>query len=411
MKENYRYGALALMVMASCGCNDAEYGPAGTTADEMGVHAYLVESSSTPGIANSVVTLAGESATSLALTPSLTDKEDGDAVFRLVLDKDLLNEFNESEGTGYAMLPEELVSIGDNVMIPSGKYSSDPFIVSVSPLPSKLAGTPFALPLRMEKVSGNADVTTRTSSYVYVISSVIVDDIPMFTGASGLRTDDAFSIPQFTIEMRMQVQNTSNRNRDIFYCNVPNAGEFMARFEDPQTNQGDVKAHSWVQFQGIGDYLNPTVAIETNQWQHYAVTYDGTYISIYVNGTFAGKKEIAAKVVNNGEFPYMTFMGIGGYNGTWAPGDTWWYRCKLMTNEIRVWSVARSQDQIANSIKSVAADSKGLVGYWRISRSNYEERDGKSWFKNLAGEGHDLYTTKQFEWKEKVSSEDLSTAW
>lgn len=407
MKNIYKYGALALMAMAACSCNDAEYGAAGTMGDKLGVHAYLVESNSTPGIANSVVTL-GSTVTNLALTPSLTDKEDADAEYRLVIDKDVLNQFNESEGTGYAILPEELVKFESTVKIPAGKCSSDPFIISVDPLPLAMLGTPYALPLRMEKVAGNADVTGRTSSYVYVISSAIVDDLPMFNGASGLRTDEAFNIPQFTIEMRLQVSNTGNRNRDLFFCNH-GSGEFMARFEDPQNDQDGVKAHSWAQFQGIGDYLNPTIAIESNKWQHYAVTFDGTYVSIYVNGSFAGRKEIATKVVNEGQFPYMSFMGVGGSNGTWAPGDRWWWGCKVMTNEIRVWDVARTADQIANSIKSVAPDSKGLVGYWRISRSNYDE--STKLFKNLAGDHHHLHTNKTFEWIENVSSEDLATPW
>ncbi len=75
MKNIYKYGALALMAMAACSCNDAEYGAAGTMGDKLGVHAYLVESNSTPGIANSVVTL-GSTVTNLALTPSLTGSID-----------------------------------------------------------------------------------------------------------------------------------------------------------------------------------------------------------------------------------------------------------------------------------------------------------------------------------------------
>lgn len=407
MKNIIRYSALAFMAIAACGCNDAEYGAAGSMGDKLGVHAYLVESNAAPGIANTVVTL-GTSVTNLALTPSLTDKENADAEYRLVIDKDMLTRFNEAEGTSYDALPEDLVHLESAVKIPAGKYSQDPFIISIDPLPANLIGTPFALPLRMEKVSGNADVTGRTSSFVYVISSEIIDDVAKFNGASGLRTDEAFSIPQFTIEMRLQVSNTGNRNRDLFFCN-PGSGEFMARFEDPQSDQDGVKAHSLAQFQGIGDYLNPTIAIESNKWQHYAVTFDGTYVTIYVNGSFAGRKEIAMSVVNNGEFPYMSFMGVGGSNGNWAPGDRWWGGCQTMTNEIRVWDVARSADQIANSIKSVSPSSKGLIGYWRISKGNYDA--SQKVFKNLAGDHHHLHTDHSFTWVENVSSEDLSTPW
>lgn len=405
MKNIIKYSALALVSLAACSCNDAEYGAAGSIGDKLGVHAYLVESNATPGIANTIVTL-GSSVTNLALTPSLTDKNDVDAEYRLVIDNDILEKYNETEGTSYAALPENLVEIGGNVNIPAGKYSQDPFIISINPLPDDLVGTPFALPLRMEKVSGNADVTGRTATYVYVISSAIVDDLPKFYGAAGLRTDDAFNIPQFTIEMRLQVADTYSRNRDLFCCNTGN-GAFMARFEDPQHDENGFKAHSLAQFQGIGDYLNPTIAIEPNKWQHYAVTFDGTYVTIYVNGSFAGRKEIATKVINEGQFPYMTFMGIGGHNGP----DGFWGSCQTMANEIRVWDYARSADQVAKSIKSVASNSKGLIGYWRLGKSKSEVRDGKTWFKNLAGDHHQLYTTKTITWVENVSSEDLATPW
>ena len=185
----------------------------------------------------------------------------------------------------------------------------------------------------------------------------------------------------------------------------------MARFEDPQRDENGFKAHSLAQFQGIGAYLNPTIAIECNKWQHYAVTFDGTFVSIYVNGSFAGRKEIATQVINEGQFPYMTFMGIGGNNGVWSPGDGFRGSCQTMANEIRVWDYARSADQVAQSIKSVTSNSKGLIGYWRLGKSKSEVRDGKTWFKNLAGDHHHLYTTKRITWVENVSSEDLATPW
>ena len=117
MKNIYKYGALVLMAMAACGCNDAEYGAAGSMGDKLGVHAYLVESNATPGIANTIVTL-GSSVTNLALTPSLTDKSDVDAEYRLVIDNDILEQYNETEGTSYAALPENLVEIGGDVTFP-----------------------------------------------------------------------------------------------------------------------------------------------------------------------------------------------------------------------------------------------------------------------------------------------------
>lgn len=408
MKRIIKYISIAFLALATISCNDAEYGIAGKNNDKLGLHAFLVESMTAPGIANSTVTLSGGAVTNLTLTPSLTDKSKDEVSYKLVIDEDLLKRFNQKEGTSYALLPKDFIKINKDVTIGAGKFSSDPFMVSVSPLPLDLLGTPFALPLRMEKVKGNAEVTSKTSSFVYVISSEVIDDLPLFTSATGLRTNTKFSLPQFTIEMRFQVENTRNRNRDIFYTSN-SKGSFMLRFEDPQRDENGVKAHSLVQFQGTGGYLNPDLAIDVNKWQHYAVTYDGSKISIYVNGAPAGSKSFEPSVVLDGEYDYMTFMGVGGDNGYWEPGDRWWGRCKVLVSEVRVWSVCRNEEQVKNSIKSVAPTSAGLEGYWKLTKSTYDA--DKNVFKDLTGHGRDLFTSKPFTWKVGVSSEDIETAW
>ena len=408
MKKLIKYISITSIALAVISCNDAEYGIGGKEGNKLGVHGFLVESMASPGIANSTVTLSGGSVTNLTLTPSLTDKSQEKVSYRLVIDEDLLKRYNEKEGTSYAILPKDLISLSKDVTIDAGKFSANPFIISISPLPLELLGTPFALPLRMEKVSGNAETTSKTSSYVYVISSEVIDDLPLFTSATGLRTDTKFSLKQFTIEMKFQIANTYRRNRDIFYTNN-SKGTFMARFEDPQHDQDGIKAHSLVQFQGTGGYLNPQLAINTNKWQHYAITYDGNAISIYVNGSFAGSKEFESSVVLDGEYDYMSFMGVGGNNGYWEPGDRWWGSSKVLVTEIRVWSVCRTEDQIKNNIKSVAHTSAGLEGYWKVSKSTYDNVNKT--FKDLTGHGRDLSTAKSFTWKERISSEDTETPW
>lgn len=410
MNNLFKYISFAALAIVFSGCNDAEYSKGGKEGNSLGVRAFLVESMSSAGIANRTVSLTGNTTANLTLTPSLTDKSKEDATYKLILDEELLKKFNEEEGTGYSLYPKELVNLGKEITIGKGKYSADPFFIGISPLPIEKRGIPFALPLRLEKLSGKPEVTTKTSSFIYVISSTIVDDLAMFTSATGLKTrfENKLSLKQFTIEMRLQVQNTYNRNRDIFYTNN-SSGSLMFRFEDPQKDDKGVKAHSLVQFQGVGGYLNPSLPIETNKWQHYAVTYDGTAITIYINGAFAGSKEFAPNVVLNGEFDYMSFMGVGGNNGQWEPGDRWWGRCKTLTNEIRVWSVCRTEEQIKNSIKSVDPESKGLEGYWRISKSTYNEEDHS--FKDLSGHKRNLHTDKSFTWINNVSSEDTETKW
>ncbi|MDE6871882.1 MAG: DUF1735 and LamG domain-containing protein [Bacteroidales bacterium] len=410
MKNIFKIGAIALAALFTAGCDDAEYGEGGKAGDVLGVHAFLAESINASGIASDAVKLTVNEGAKVVLTPSLTDKLDADCELRFVIDQAVLDAYNASEGTGYKMFDESLVDLGDDIRIGAGKYAADAAVITMDKIPVELSGLPLALPVRLEKISGDVEIASNTASYVFVITSPMVNDIAQFTGAAGLWVNDfEQTFPEFTIEMRLQVANTSNRNRDIF-CTL-NDGEMMFRFEDPQSFDGTNPAHALVQFQGVGDYLNPDSGkyIHSNEWQHYAVTYDGTKVTIYVNGIKAGEKSVTSKVVKDGYFKYLTYGGIGGYNGTWSPGDTWWTGCKIMVTECRIWSVSRTADQISKNIQSVMPDTKGLEGYWRVSRSTYDEETKE--FADLTGKGHPMTTSKSFVWNENISTEDLATAW
>lgn len=410
MKNIFKIGAIALAALFTTGCDDAEYGEGGKAGDVLGVHAFLAESINASGIASDAVKLTVNEGAKVVLTPSLTDKLDADCELRFVIDQAVLDAYNASEGTGYKMFDESLVDLGDDIRIGAGKYAADAAVITMDKIPVELSGLPLALPVRLEKISGDVEIASNTASYVFVITSPMVNDIAQFTGAAGLWVNDfEQTFPEFTIEMRLQVANTSNRNRDIF-CTL-NDGEMMFRFEDPQSFDGTNPAHALVQFQGVGDYLNPDSGkyIHSNEWQHYAVTYDGTKVTIYVNGIKAGEKSVTSKVVKDGYFKYLTYGGIGGYNGSWSPGDTWWTGCKIMVTECRIWSVSRTADQISKNIQSVMPDTKGLEGYWRVSRSTYDEETKE--FADLTGKGHPMTTSKSFVWNENISTEDLATAW
>lgn len=407
------FGAFALASASFIACEDAEYGKGGKDGDSLGVHAFFAESINSSGIASTIVKLTPEEGAKVVLTPTLTDKMGTDVSFMFKIDQSALDTYNNDQGTGYKLIDESLVDLGGEIRIEAGKYSADAAIITLDKITPELAGQPLALPVRLVNTSGNVDVTANTSAYVFVITSPMVYDLPQFNGAAALWVENFNqTFTEFTVEMKLQVSNTSNRNRDIFFVKGLDPGkELMFRFEDPQSADGNTPAHSLVQFQGIGDYLNPgnDYFIRANKWQHYAVTYDGTNITIYVNGVEAGSKAVTASVVNNGVLPGLSFMGVGGSNGAWAPGDSWWYGCKTMATECRIWSVCRTGDQIAKNMQSVVPDTKGLEGYWRVSKATYNEETKE--FEDLTGKGHPMTTTKTFVWNEGISSEDEETVW
>ncbi|MBW8034918.1 MAG: DUF3887 domain-containing protein [Planctomycetes bacterium] len=98
-------------------------------------------------------------------------------------------------------------------------------------------------------------------------------------------------------------------------------------------------------------------------WHHFAGVYGTEYVSFYVDG----------KLVNKQQHPQKDLMhsNIDLYIGNGFPGGSTEH-FKGMIDEVRIWNVARTEDQIkTNMARSVAADSDGLVAYW-----NFDEGKG-----------------------------------
>lgn len=388
MKNSMKVTAAMLLAALATGCNDAEY-------DVLGTHAYISESTSASSAKVVIDAVDGATAT---VTISLTQKAEKDCQFRLVADEAVMDAFNQQESSSYLTLPANVYTMAETVTVKAGSYLSDPVSIHIDPLPKELIGEVYAIPLRLESTDGTVPTTSNTSKFVITTESIVMSSLPQFNGGAGLSVDEFSQVlPNFTVECRFQVSNTSNRNRAVF----TNGGSVLLRFEDPQNNTADHQAHSLVQFQGEGWYLNPTISFTPNVWQHLALTYDGKAVTLYVNGQFAGSKEGTAAP----EFAVAGWFGGGGSNGGHGTGDSWWYGCKILCSELRIWSVCRTAAQIQNNITTTSAKSAGLVAYWRMN-----EGSGNV-FEDCTGNGHTLRTTKTPTWVEGILSTDTATPW
>lgn len=104
-----------------------------------------------------------------------------------------------------------------------------------------------------------------------------------------------------------------------------------------------------------GTYLGITSAM--TQWVHIAMTWDGTTLRTYVNGVARLATMAAGKMLATTTSPLT--MGcnppyFGCFNG--------------LFDELRVWNVARSADDITASYdKALVGNETGLVGYWKFN--------------------------------------------
>ncbi|MCZ6702547.1 MAG: LamG domain-containing protein, partial [Ignavibacteria bacterium] len=95
-----------------------------------------------------------------------------------------------------------------------------------------------------------------------------------------------------------------------------------------------------------------------NTWMHVAATYDGTKLTIYINGIAEGTDSSpfdSIKVNNNN-------LVIGA-----DANDTGIRLFDGAIDEVRIWNVARSEAEIRTTMcKKLSGSETGLVGYWRL---------------------------------------------
>lgn len=372
-------------------CNDADY-----KIIENG--AYINESLS----AKSAKVIITDEGGFTEITPCLSSAAPKDCKFRLEVDEKVLEEYNEKQSTGFVTLPEGQYEIPNEIIIKKGEYTADPVKVNIKPLTEDMIGETYALPLRL--VSEDCAVLSmpQTSAFVITTEAITTSSLPQFNGGPMLKSEmpkGPETYNEYTIEVKFQVSNTYDRDRAVFVNRGDLTNFVLLRFEDPQRYDGNHEAHSLVQIVGRNRlYMNPSFSFVPNKWQHLALTCDGSQYKLYINGAFAGVKDIPSGPTTFEAFEWFT-----------KGDDSWshWGNCTILMAEARVWSVCRTEAQIQNNMATVSAKSKGLEAYWRMN-------DGTgNTFADCTGNGHTLTSGNAStpKWIEGVKSTDESTPW
>ncbi|MBT8195125.1 MAG: LamG domain-containing protein, partial [Bacteroidia bacterium] len=135
------------------------------------------------------------------------------------------------------------------------------------------------------------------------------------------------------------------------------------------------KVGFWVGDVG-GGYLFSSTSVNDGNWHHIAATYNSAtgMASIYVDGV------LDASALRAGDLYSDTTMRIGDCGGFGCPG----YEFDGKIDEVRIWSVARTQSEIqADMNKVVDPASAGLMAYYR-----FDEGTGTT-TADLTGNGYD----------------------
>jgi manganese-dependent ADP-ribose/CDP-alcohol diphosphatase len=163
------------------------------------------------------------------------------------------------------------------------------------------------------------------------------------TGISVLTGTDSINAVPIIAKGVEEVVNEANMN---YFLGIRKEDSILiAAFEESNTSINPGKNHHIIGF----------TSIHRNIWYHAAVTYDGNFLKLYLNGNLESALEINRQPMNKSQV--KTVIG-----GVLLSGDILGGSFNGLVDEIRIWNYARTQAEIQNTInKEILSPPAGLV--------------------------------------------------
>jgi hypothetical protein len=139
-----------------------------------------------------------------------------------------------------------------------------------------------------------------------------------------------------------------------------------------------------VQVSAFGGGLTSNTHLELNRWYHLAATYDGSMIRLYINGRLdasrsrSGYHNMSVYNANDGAFMIGQSLGARMFDGE--------------ISDVRIWSVARTADEINGNMCGADPETPGLIANWR-----FDDRKGTV-IRDYSPNGYDIEANTEFEW-------------
>ncbi|MCZ8373018.1 DUF1735 domain-containing protein [Phocaeicola sp. KGMB11183] len=262
-------------------------------------------------------------------------------------DPAVLEEYNKLNGTNYLPLPEHLYSLSEEeITIEPGKLSASPIKININPLDETVNDADkYAIPVSIAGVSGTS-LLEASSHLVIVLDRVIVTNILKNAKFSKFElpsdTEAAKDMSKWTIEFLFRVDQLY-RNQQLFWVddrkNVNSVFVRLAEFDHPVDE---------LQFKLNNTPCYGPTRYQANVWHHVAIVYDGVSYRIFKDG----KLDLQ--------------IGAGTNAGLTCSWRYFEITAKSMS-ELRVWSCARTESEIANNMYAVNPDTEYLELYWKIN--------------------------------------------
>tara|TARA_B100000686_G_scaffold299492_1_gene333300 strand:- start:411 stop:4259 length:3849 start_codon:yes stop_codon:yes gene_type:complete len=215
--------------------------------------------------------------------------------------------------------------------------------------------------VNMNETATNTVVISNTGNADLVVDSISigsgsslsfdgVDDYAEITNQSSATSVFGYA---FTSTAWVKVTGGSGTNRNIL-TNAQMSGDgYVLQVTNENQFSGIIDLQSgWSTVWGNTD-------VGLNTWYHFAFSYDGSSLRLYVNGELDGENSnVSGEIIDpvgNSSF----FIGAQGTGALFFPG---------IIGEITIWNITLTQEEIQSYMStSLSSSETGLVGYWKFN--------------------------------------------
>ena len=347
-KHIFKYLVLGGMALLAGACNDSE-------SDLLEPKVYFESRENTLSMEDGSETITCDLTSRLStMASSQVD------VSYSIAAPSVVDEYNAKYGTAYKMLDISHVKLSSTTStIPSGKLYADNVILELSNLGTVEEGKSFVVPIRVQSTS--VPTLTGTSiAYFFLSKPIKITKVGTFSSNYiSVRFPVGTYFSSFTYETLVYVDWLGSNNTIM-----GTEGKMILRIGDAG---GGTTPKDILEVAGEQHY-NVKEALKENRWYHVALTFDqpSGKTAIYVNG----EKWAESAWAIDGFDPNADV----GFNIGMLPGFQWGTRPLYgYMSELRVWSVARTENQLKQNMLGVDPKSDGLALYYKFDGSEIQE--------------------------------------
>ena len=345
-KHIFSYLALGCTALLAGACNDSE-------SNLLEPKVYFENREYTLSVEDENETMAFDLTSRLSTMTS-----SGVEVAYSIAEPSVVDEYNAKYGTAYEMFDTSHVKLSRTTStIPSGKLYADNVTLELSNLKTVEEGKAFVLPIRVRSASVPALPGTSVA-YIFLSKPIKITKAGRFREKYiSVKFPTGTFFTSFTYEALVNFKRIASNNTIM-----GTEGVMILRLGDAPGTRKD-----FLEVAGRQHY-NVTEGLKTNRWYHVALTYDqpSGRTAIYVNGA-----KWAESVWG---IPGFDPNSDVGFNIGMIPDFPWGERpLNGYMSEIRVWSVARTENQLKQDMLGVDPKSEGLVLYYKLNGAESQE--------------------------------------